>query len=71
LLTPGASPGLQGVCGEKKWPYRPARFAQRPAAPCYLEALTHQVTSYQLPTTISPTRTWRTTCGLFVESSGC
>ena len=36
----------QGVCTEKKWPYNIARFANKPPAACYQEALDHQVTSY-------------------------
>ena len=36
----------QGVCTEKKWPYNIARFANKPPAACYQEALNHQVTSY-------------------------
>ncbi|HEY6807812.1 MAG TPA: C1 family peptidase [Gemmatimonadales bacterium] len=46
----------QGVCAEPKWPYRPASFAKRPAAACYKEALTHQVTSYQRITALSEMR---------------
>ena len=37
----------QGVCPEKLWPYQPAAFTRRPPAPCYREALQHQVVSYQ------------------------
>jgi C1A family cysteine protease len=36
----------QGVCTEKKWPYQISRFAVKPSAACYREALTHQVRSY-------------------------
>jgi len=36
----------QGVCSEKKWPYNIARFAVKPPAACYKEALSHQVVSY-------------------------
>ena len=36
----------QGVCTEKKWPYNIARFANKPPAACYQQALDHQVTSY-------------------------
>ena len=37
----------QGVCPETLWPYLPAVFTRRPSAPCYREALKHQVVSYQ------------------------
>lgn len=37
----------QGVCPEKSWPYRIARFAVKPPASCYREALNYQVLSYQ------------------------
>jgi len=36
----------QGVCTERKWPYNIAKFAIRPPATCYQQALSHQVTSY-------------------------
>lgn len=36
----------QGVCSEKKWPYVISRFAAKPIAACYKEALQHQITSY-------------------------
>ena len=36
----------QGVCTEKKWPYVIAKFAAKPSAACYQEALGHQITSY-------------------------
>ncbi|MBS1680895.1 MAG: C1 family peptidase [Bacteroidetes bacterium] len=36
----------QGVCPENRWPYNPAKFADRPQPSCYTEALSHQVTSY-------------------------
>jgi C1A family cysteine protease len=35
-----------GVCSEKKWPYTISKFAVKPPAPCYTEALQRQVTSY-------------------------
>jgi C1A family cysteine protease len=35
-----------GVCSEKQWPYKIARFIQEPPAKCYKEAADHQVTSY-------------------------
>src|ERR1051326_749220 len=37
----------QGVCDEATWPYTIARFATKPPAPCYREALDHQALSYQ------------------------
>ena len=37
----------QGVCPEKLWPYDIIRFADKPHANCYEEALKHQVLSYQ------------------------
>ncbi len=37
----------QGVCLEKRWPYRIPRFAEKPPASCYKEALDRQVLSYQ------------------------
>jgi C1A family cysteine protease len=36
----------QGVCAEKKWPYVITKFAVKPPASCYREALKHQVLSY-------------------------
>jgi len=36
----------QGVCTEKKWGYDIAKFAVKPPAACYQQALTHQVQSY-------------------------
>ena len=37
----------QGVCPEKHWPYDINRFAEKPSPSCYIEALNHQVLSYQ------------------------
>ena len=37
----------QGVCPEKLWPYQTAKFATKPPAACYKEALKHQAISYQ------------------------
>ncbi len=37
----------QGVCGERQWPYAEPRFADKPPAPAYHEALNHQALSYQ------------------------
>jgi C1A family cysteine protease len=36
-----------GVCGEKDWPYSVAKFANKPPAACYTDALDHQAMSYQ------------------------
>ncbi|HTX99294.1 MAG TPA: C1 family peptidase [Bacteroidota bacterium] len=36
----------QGVCREKIWPYVVSKFAVKPTAKCYKEALTHTITSY-------------------------
>ncbi|MDO9542610.1 MAG: hypothetical protein Q7J98_09845, partial [Kiritimatiellia bacterium] len=36
-----------GVCQEKIWPYKIARFAEKPPDNCYREAENHQVTAYQ------------------------
>ena len=35
-----------GVCSERHWPYKIARFKVKPSAACYKEAGDHQVTSY-------------------------
>ena len=37
----------QGVCPETSWTYDISKFAQKPPASCYQEAMGHQVTSYQ------------------------
>ena len=37
----------QGVCPETAWPYDISKFANKPPAACYTDALTHQATSYQ------------------------
>ena len=37
----------QGVCPETAWPYDITKFADKPSAACYTDALTHQATSYQ------------------------
>ncbi len=36
----------QGVCSEKRWPYRVSKFAVKPDAACYRQALQHKITSY-------------------------
>ncbi len=35
-----------GVCSEKSWPYKIAKFTQKPPQSCYKQAADHQVTSY-------------------------
>jgi C1A family cysteine protease len=35
-----------GVCNEKKWPYKIAKFQQKPSATCYKQATSHRVNSY-------------------------
>ena len=35
-----------GVCTEKKWPYRIARFTAKPSSVCYQDAANRQITSY-------------------------
>ncbi|MFZ3166733.1 MAG: hypothetical protein WA130_03895 [Candidatus Methanoperedens sp.] len=37
----------QGVCSEANWGYDVSKFATKPSALCYKEALRHKVTSYQ------------------------
>jgi C1A family cysteine protease len=37
----------QGVCDESEWPYAIAKFANKPNAGCYKDALDHQALSYQ------------------------
>ncbi len=36
-----------GVCTEKKWPYIISKFAVKPTAACYKDALQHKITVYQ------------------------
>ncbi len=36
----------RGVCAERRWPYTISKFAVKPPAACYQEALKHQVLSY-------------------------
>jgi C1A family cysteine protease len=37
----------QGVCPETDWPYVPAKFAAKPPAKAYKDALAHQAVTYQ------------------------
>lgn len=46
----------QGVCSEGKWKYVVSKFAVKPSAACYEEALQHQVTSYQRMLTVDEMR---------------
>ena len=41
------SVGKQGVCPETEWPYVIAKFAQKPPAPCYQDAVQYRAVSYQ------------------------
>jgi C1A family cysteine protease len=46
----------QGVCPEKEWPYNIAKFAAKPSAKCYKDALQHQITSYHRILTLDEMR---------------
>jgi C1A family cysteine protease len=46
----------QGVCSERKWPYKISRFAAKPPAACYTEGSGHQITSYQRILTLDEMR---------------
>lgn len=35
-----------GVCSEGKWPYKIAKFTQKPSSACYKQAADNQITSY-------------------------
>lgn len=37
----------QGVCSEKCWPYDTSKVSVKPNQPCYKEASSHKITSYQ------------------------
>ena len=41
-----------GVCAEKNWPYVIGRFADKPPAGCYSQALKHRIVSYHRLETI-------------------
>jgi C1A family cysteine protease len=47
----------QGVCSEAKWPYIISKFAVKPPAACYKEALKHRVVGYQRLITLDDMRT--------------
>ncbi len=46
----------QGVCSEKLWPYDITKFTKRPDEGCYIEALDHQIESYQRLQTVNEMR---------------
>ncbi len=46
----------QGVCPEKEWPYNIVKFAVKPTAKCYKDALQHQITSYHRVVTLDEMR---------------
>ena len=46
----------QGVCSEKTWPYVISKFAVKPNAACYKEALQHRITSYHRIMTLDEMR---------------
>jgi C1A family cysteine protease len=46
----------QGVCSEKTWPYVISKFAVKPNAACYKEALQHRITSYHRVMTLDEMR---------------
>jgi C1A family cysteine protease len=46
----------QGVCSEKSWPYIISKFAVKPRAACYAEALKRQITSYHRVLTVDEMR---------------
>ncbi len=46
----------QGVCSEAKWPYVISKFAVKPPAACYKEALQHLIVEYHRLTTVDDMR---------------
>jgi C1A family cysteine protease len=46
----------QGVCAEKLWPYAIKKFATKPTAACYTQALQHTISSYQRLSTTAEMR---------------
>jgi len=46
----------QGVCSEKSWPYKISKFAIKPSAACYKQALKHQIISYHRIITLDEMR---------------
>jgi len=47
----------QGVCPEKEWPYNIAKFAVKPTAKCYTDALQHKITTYHRILTLNDMKT--------------
>ncbi|MGO9480738.1 MAG: C1 family peptidase [Candidatus Kryptoniota bacterium] len=47
----------QGVCPEKEWPYNISRFAAKPTAGCYKDAIQHKITTYHRILTLNDMRT--------------
>ena len=45
-----------GVCSERSWPYTISKFAVKPGAACYKEALKRQITSYHRILTVDEMR---------------
>jgi C1A family cysteine protease len=45
-----------GVCSERSWPYITSKFAVKPGAACYKEALKRQITSYHRILTVDEMR---------------
>jgi hypothetical protein len=46
----------QGVCSEKRWPYDPSKFGQKPPKVCYAEAQAHQLLQYSRVNTLTGIR---------------
>jgi C1A family cysteine protease len=46
----------QGVCSEAKWPYVISKFAVKPPAKCYTEALKHRIVEYHRLATVDEMR---------------
>jgi C1A family cysteine protease len=46
----------QGVCSEVKWPYIISKFAVKPTAACYREALKHRIVEYHRLGTVDEMR---------------
>jgi C1A family cysteine protease len=46
----------QGVCSEKKWPYKISRFSLKPPLSCYRAAVKHKITSYHRVITLDEMR---------------
>ncbi|MCZ7355935.1 MAG: C1 family peptidase [Candidatus Methanoperedens sp.] len=46
----------KGVCSENCWPYDISKFTVKPSPPCYKEAASHKITSYQRIQTVDEMR---------------